>query len=397
MPSMENMQFEFNLRTTLKFGPGKAEKLAEELASYGWQEVGIILDKNIAKLPLIEKALKDVKKGNFRTILQWQYDIKGEPDYDSLDRIKKIFLSKNAKPLVECFVGIGGGSIIDFAKGLATVVINPGSAIDYRGFPRNIRPPLPVVAVPTIAGSGSEVTYNASFIDWASKKKLGINSLFNFPRLVIIDPILTLSCPKQIAIASAMDALVHTLESYAAQQANQLTRVFAREAFKLVFNNLPKLIAAPKNLEVRGNLQLGAYLAGISLCNSGSGPAGALSYPLGVHFKVGHGLAGAVFLPYLIEYNITHGYDYSELHDLIQRADVSLPKKRKNDLFSQKLFNLTRKLGIPAHLREFGVNERNASILLNEVDNLANAFAQNPVPFSVEDGKNLLQRMINPH
>ena len=223
---------------------------------------------------------------------------------------------------------------------------------------------------------------------------MGINALANFPRLAILDPTLALSCPLSVSIASAMDSLVHALESYAAKQANALTRAFAKEAFGLTINALPKLKKRPKDIETRGNLQLGAYLAGVSLCNAGSGPAGALSYPLGVHFRAPHGLAGAVFLPYLIEFNVKRGYDYSELYDLINKADTNLSKKKKNRTFSEKLFSLNKQLGIPLGLRNFGVNEETIGILLQETESLQNAFNQNPVPFLVKDGNALLQKMI---
>jgi alcohol dehydrogenase class IV len=109
---------------------------------------------------------------------------------------------------------------------------------------------------------------------------------------------------------------------------------------------------------------------------------------------VPHGLAGGVFLPHIIEHNIKNGYDYSELYNLIENTDKSINSKEKNKLFSKKLFELCKKLGVPSTLRVFGVNEANIGVLLKETEHLDKAFAQNPVPFSVEDGKKLLMKMI---
>jgi len=388
-----SFEFEFNLRTRTYFGAGSATKLGEYLKELSFERVGIVIDPAIYKTDYGKKVLKSVEGKRFDTVKIWVYDLDGEPDYDSLDQKKSIFMSKNATPLVDCFVGIGGGSVMDFAKGLATLVVNPGKAIEYRGFPENLSPSLPTIAVPTTAGTGSEVTYNAVFINWNEKKKLGINTKHNFPVLAILDPNLTLSCPKSVTVSSGVDALVHALESYAARQSNPLTKVFARAAFKLIFNNLSKVLGDPSNIEIRANLQLGAYLAGISLMNSGSGPAGALSYPLGVHFRVPHGYAGGVFLPHIIKFNVKKGYDYSELYDLIENADKPKRKEEKNHLFSQKLFELCDSLGIPSSLRSFGVNKSNIDTLLKETENLGKAFTQNPIPFSVEDGKKLLMEM----
>ena len=372
--------FEFNLKTKIKFGTGEALNLGNYLKELGFNKVGVIVDSGVFNVDYVREVLENIKKQGFEIVKIWEYDLKAEPDYDSLDRVRLEFLSESSNPVVDCFVGIGGGSVIDFSKGLATIVKNPGKAIDYRGFPTNINVPLPVIAIPTTAGTGSEVTYNAVFIDLQEKKKLGINTMHNFPILAILDPKLTLSCPKSVIVSSGMDALTHTLESYVAVQANSLTRIFAKQAFKLIFNNLSRVLDEPENLEIRANLQLGAYLAGISLMNSGSGPAGALSYILGTHFKVPHGLAGAIFLPHIIEYNIKNGYDYKELYN-------------KNEMFSEKLFELCQKLGVPSNLREFGVNEENIDILLKEIEILDKAFAQNPIPFSVQEGKKLLIKL----
>lgn len=390
---MESSEFGFNLKTRVRFGAGSATKLGDYLRELSFERIGIIVDQGVYKTCHGKKVLKSVEEKKFDVVKVWFYNLGGEPDYDSLDKIKPIFMDKNS-PLVNCFVGIGGGSVIDFAKGLATLVVNPGKAIEYRGFPKNVNPSLPTIAVPTTAGTGSEVTYNAVFTDLADKKKLGINTMHNFPVLAILDPNLTLSCPKSVTVSSGMDALVHTLESYAARGSNPLTKVFARGAFRLIFNNLSKVLGDPKNIEIRANLQLGAYLAGISLMNAGSGPAGALSYPLGVHFNVPHGYAGAIFLPHIVKFNVERNYDYSELYDLIENVDKSIGKREKNSLFAQKLFELCKNLDVPSSLGKFGVNKNNINTLLKEVENLGNAFAQNPIPFSVEDGKKLLMELI---
>lgn len=394
MKECKSFNFEFNLKTKTKFGVGTAVNLGKYLKDLSFTRIGIAIDPGITSLKYTEEILENIQKEGFSTVQIWEYNLNAEPDYDSLDKIKLYFLDRNSKPVVDCFVGIGGGSVIDFAKGLATLVVNPGKAITYRGFPTDINPSLPTIAVPTTAGTGSEVTYNAVFIDRKDKKKLGINTMYNFPVLAILDPLLTLSCPKSVTVSSGVDALVHTLESYVARQSNPLTRTFAKEAFNLIFNNLYKVLDDPENIETRANLQLGAYLAGISLMNSGSGPAGALSYSLGVRFKVPHGLAGGVFLPHIAEHNVKNGYDYSELYDLIETADKSINSKEKNQFFSKKLFELCKNLGVPPNLRVFGVNENNIGVLLKETEHLDKAFAQNPIPFSVEDGKRLLMKMI---
>lgn len=378
--------FEFNLKTKLRFGEGEALNLGKYLREIGFKKPAVVVDSSVFNVDYVQEILGNIESQNFEFLKIWKYDLKAEPDYDSLDRVKTEFLDVNGNSLIDCFAAIGGGSAMDFAKGLATLVKNPGPAINYRGFPTGINPSLPTIALPTTAGTASEVTYNAVFINLKDKKKLGINTMNNFPVLAILDPKLTLSCPKQIIVSSGMDALTHSLESYVAVQANCLTKFFAKEGFRLAFNNLSKILDNFKNLEIRSNLQLGAYLAGISLMNSGSGPAGAISYPLGVHFKVAHGLGNAVFLPYVVEHNFKNGYNYSELNSLIE--------EKSNKTFSEKIFELCRKLEVPDNLNGFGVNSKNVNLLLDDIDNFEKAFAQNPIPFTVEDGKKLVLNLI---
>jgi alcohol dehydrogenase len=354
----------------------------------------LIVDSGIAGLPYTKKVIDGLKNDPEISVKVWTYDLNHEPDYDSLDRIKHLFIGDNGKVIVDCFIGIGGGSVIDFAKGLSTVVVNSGNAVEYKGFPTNIVPSLPTIAIPTTAGTGSEVTYNAVFTDNSKKKKLGINTRNNYPLLAILDPLFTVNSPRSVTVSSGMDALVHTLESYVAVQANPLNRIFAREAFRVLFKNLSLVTDHPEDAGIRAQLQYGAYLAGISLINSGSGPAGALSYPLGVHFKVPHGIAGAVFIPYIVRHNTEAGYDYSELYALIEDADSTLPRTTKSKIFADRIFGLCKKLDVPANLGKFGVTEDNVHLLLNEIDSLDRAFAQNPVPFTVEDGKKLVQSIV---
>jgi len=385
---------EFNLKTNLKFGSGEGLNLGKYLKEMGFKKPAVIVDSGVCQTDYLRAIIENLARENFEGIKIWEYNLKAEPDYDSLDKVKLDFMDELGQPIVDCFVGIGGGSVIDFSKGLATLVVNPFESRKYRGFPQGINSSLPTVALPTTAGTGSEVTYNAVFIDWKDDKKLGINTMHNFPVLAILDPKLTLTCSESIVASAGLDALTHTLESYISLKSNPLSKIFSREAFKLLFNSLFKVLDEPDNLEIRGNIQLGAYLAGISLMNSSPGIAGAMSYSLGVRFKVPHGLAGAVFLPYITEYNAKSGFDYSELHDFIEGVDESLGKKEKNQVFYQKIFELCQKLRVPSDLKVFGVNEENIDKLLNDVEGLKGAFDFNPIPFSADEGKILLSKLI---
>lgn len=390
---MEN-HFEFNLRTKTKFGVGEALNLGRYLIDLSFTRVGVILDSAILNLDYTQKILDSIKCSNPDVLQLWVYDLNAEPDYETLDQVKSLFLDSNSRSTVDVFIGIGGGSVIDFAKGLATVVVNPGKAIQYRGFPKDLIQPLPTVALPTTAGTGSEVTYNAVFIDWKDNLKLGINTMYNFPIMAILDPLLVSTCPKNVALSSGLDALVHAMESYMSVKANSLTRMLSREAFSLIFNNIAGVVFEPENIDGWAKMQLGAYLAGIALFNTGSGPTGAMSYSLGVHFKVPHGIAGGIFLPYVVEHNVKLGLDLSDLYYCIDGVDIMTDSNTKSDIVSNSFFDLYGKLNINLNLCQFGVNESNVKILLENLKKYDVAFQQNFVPFTIRDGQKILKLLL---
>ncbi len=386
--------FEFNLKTKTKFGEGISENLGEYLKEFKLSRVGLIVDSAVYDNPEIKKIIEKINKSSFKNVKIWKYDLKGEPDYDTLDIVKKEFLDENNNPTVDCFVGIGGGSVIDFSKGMSTLVVNPGNSRDYRGFPKDINPSLPTIAIPTVAGTAAEVTYNAVFNDKKIKKKLGINTFNNFPVLSILDPTLTATCPVSVTISTGMDAMVHALESYVTNNSNLITKMHAKNAFGLLYNNLLKIKEKPNDISIRSNLLFGSYLAGISLMNSGAGPASGLQYILGAQYEIPHGIAGAVFIPYVVKHNAENGVDYSELYDQIEEIDTCKTKEEKIREFPEKIFELCRTLDIPENLSHFGVTKQNADDLIKRVEELEGMFVQNPVKFTIEDGKNIVKNLI---
>ena len=309
----------------------------------------------------------------------------------------------------DLLIGVGGGSTLDLAKAIAVLLTNPGRGIDYRGFDKVTNPGVPLMAIPTTAGTGSEVTVNAVFTDKSEKRKLGINGRFMDPAYAVLDPNFTRTAPFSVAIASGMDAMLHTLESFVGsnapatdysfgqrQNANSLTRFYAREAFRLLFHHLPALVDEPDNLERLFKIQLGAYFAGISLFNSSSGIAGAMSYPLGTHYGIPHGFAGGMFALPVVEYNVNKGYDeYANLYDLIEGVDRLLPNAEKSVLFVQEFRGLVEKIKFPQKLSAFGVGDEDYDHVYEIMQGLQGAFDQNPIPLEVKDVGILLDPFFN--
>lgn len=386
-----NEMFRFQLKTELYCGIGWSRNLDKFLSDRGFKRVLLLVDEGCARhSTYFNEILEIIKHGELELEVEF---LRGseEPDYDYLDQVSD---KARGKGDIDVLVGIGGGSCLDITKAVAVLLTNPGKGIEYRGFDKVIHPGVPTICIPTTAGTGSEVTINAVFTDKKEMKKLGINGRHMNATYSVLDAEWTISCPHSVSLSSGMDAMTHALESFSCNQHNALTRVYSKEAFKILFQNLPTIITAPEDRKKRQKLLLGSHLAAIALFNSGSGIAGALSYPLGVHFKVPHGIGGAIFLSSVISYNVDNGYsDYSELYDLVTVCD-SLSTKEKSKAFDEMFQNFSEEMKVPKYLNEWGINTENADKVCSLMHPMQGAFDQNPVPFNALDDA---RRMIIEH
>jgi alcohol dehydrogenase class IV len=389
------MNIEFNLRTKTYIGKGSILRINSFLQDYNYKRVGLIIDVALKNNSFITEFVTQLDELKCISV-KWYYDLPFEPDYNSLDEKKNLF--KNGKEsLVDIIIAIGGGSVMDFAKGIATLITNHEPALTYRGFPKGLNMSIPIVAVPSTAGTASEVTFNAVFTDTDAGKKMGINTHNNFPVLAVLDSNMTLNCPFNVALSSGLDALVHTFESFACNNSNAYTRIFAKEAFTLLYKNIEPALLEPENDQARENMLFGASLAGISLFNAGSGPAGALSYPMGVVCKVPHGIAGGFILPYLVQYNVQNGYTrYAELYDAVFAGDSDMflkTDKEKAECIVSLMFELYDRLNVWELTKKYPVDL--SSIQLKEyIAQLQGGFDQNPVKILTSEGFVFLEKIF---
>jgi alcohol dehydrogenase class IV len=384
--------FFFQLKTNVYYGLGRSREIGRILADKGLGNVVLLVDEGCAAASAYFAEVAGAIAAEAASVDTVLLRGSEEPDYDYLDAVAG---DLRAKPLPDVIVAVGGGSCLDMAKAVAVLLTNPGQGVDYRGFDKVKVPGVPVMAVPTTAGTGSEVTINAVFTDKKEMRKLGINGLHMEATYGVLDGLWTMSCPISAAVSSGMDAMTHALESFICRKHNVLTRMYSKEAVRLLYLHLPALIDDPHNAEHRQLILLGSHLAAIALFNSGSGIAGGFSYPIGVHYKVPHGVAGAVFLGSVTRFNVERGYtDYAELLDLIEPAPGLSPRE-KSERFAERLEVLSEKLGVPRHLGQWGVTPGEAPKLESLLAGLQGAFDQNPVPFSAtEDAPALLAKHL---
>lgn len=378
------MKFEFYMGTKIYFGKDCFAHLNTVLSKLECSKVGVVVDQNLKELELTKKLIGDIS-GIVESLIVEVTVV--EPTYRYLEIFREAFMGSD----IEAIIGIGGGSALDTAKAVAVLVNNKEKATAYRGFDKMMEPVLPVIAIPTTAGTGSEVTPNASFVDDEINKKLGINGESIRPKYAFLDPAMLESCPKDAAISAGIDALVHAVEAFAAKKASYYSRMYSKEAVGLLINNLENAIIK-RDTQAMEKIFLGSLFAGIAMMNSGTGPAAAFSYPLGVHKKVPHGFAGGVFLPGLMEWNVRNGfYEYGEFAPFIFGQTPLTSQEENARHVVQRFKDLWNNLKVPIDLRKYGFCAEDINLFVPDILELKGALEQNPIEIGERDIRKLLE------
>lgn len=355
---------------------------ARELPAYVTGRIGLVVDGAVAAQPFFGRLREAWADAGLEAALVVEARSGAEPDYDYLDDVARRF---RADP-VDMVIAVGGGSTMDLGKGVAILLRNPGPGIDYRGVDLVREPGVPCVCLPTTAGSGSEATATASFVDLSSQTKLGINGRHVSCELAVLDGELLAGCPTSVTIGSGLDALVHAIEAVTANGWTRVSRLLGAEAVRLLFASLPRAVAAPDDPAVRQETLLGAHLAGIAMQNASGGPASGASYPLGTHYGVPHGYAGGVLLPHVVRLNVEAGY--GDGYDLLARAVGAEGAQG----FAGALLDLYGALGAPLELSRFGITRADVPPLAElTVTQRAANLELNPVPFGAAEVTALLE------
>lgn len=368
----------FNISTDIIIGNYELKNLKSHIDDFCSKKTLIILDNALENSDYIQDVINNLKIKN-KTISIYINNSKREPTYDHLEKVRFDVNSLG----VDLIVAIGGGSTMDLGKGIAILLRNNYSALELKGFPKNIIDPLPLITVPTVFGSGSEVSFNAVFIDEKEGKKLGINSRKNFPKKTIIDPIVTMTAPLNIVINSAFDTLVHCVDSYGSKKANKLSRMLSINGFSSTLNCLlNKNLSIPEN---RIDLAIGSICGIFALMNSGDGPTNGFAYYFGVKDNIPHGLAGAIFMKDVMKWNYKNGYkDYDKIINFNH-------SKENNFLLIDEVY---KKFEIPK-LAKYGYEKKHIDNLALEVSrSLMGSFEGNPIIFDLNSAKDILNEQI---
>ena len=336
--------FNFELVTNVISGKNSISDIYQFLEEKNYKKIGLVLDNNLYKNSnYIKIFLKQFKKKKISKKI-FYFNGVNEPTYQYLDfAVNELRRKGNRK--FDCLIAIGGGSAIDFTKGIATLLKNSGSSLKYRGFPRKLNPSIPVIAIPSTTGTGAELAYNAVFTDLKSNTKLGINTRNNYPILSILDPKIPSNSPKHVILNSSLGALIRSIDSMFNKKSTKISKIFSENSFKLLFNNLPKVLKKKNNLEYWSNMQWGAYLSIAALLNSSNGPAAAIGYYLSTNYNIPQGLGYAISGIRFFEKNHEKGYhEYFKLFDLIEKkpSKKKLSKKEKSRLVIYYLLKILK-------------------------------------------------------
>jgi len=344
------INFTFSAPAEIYFGNGESALVGERILTRGGRRGFLVTDQGLVKAGLADRVQAVLNGHGLSTVVF--AEVEENPHQET---VEKGFLQAQAEGC-DFVIGLGGGSPMDTAKMIATLLTNGGRVSDYEGRNKISRPPALLVAIPTTAGTASEVTPNAVITDPQRNFKMVISSPLIVPKLAILDPELTVSMPPGLTAATGMDALTHAIESYTNRTFNPIASALAERAIGLISDNLRAAVAHGKNLAARYNMLLGSLMAGLAFSYTGVGLVHAMAHPLGGHFNVPHGIANAILLPKIMEYNLIGcNEETATIARLMGEKVDGLSKWEAARRGVEAVRRLALDVGIPASLKAVGV------------------------------------------
>jgi alcohol dehydrogenase class IV len=362
----------FRIPTRILFGRGVSQKVAEPLQQVGAKRVLVVTDPGVIKVGLVEPVLERLRDAG---IAYEVYDgVVPDPTVGDVDRCYK--RAKETK--ADALVAVGGGSSIDTAKMAAVLMTNGGSVLDYVGMDKVPKQAAPVVAIPTTAGTGAEITINSVIADPAQHKKLVIISPNATALFALEDPDLTRGLPPFLTAITGMDTLVHAIESFVNKNTYPMTQALALEAIRDAAWALPRAVKDGSDLEARERMMRAVVSASLAFSNTRLGNVHAMALPLGGWCHVAHGTAVAVLLPYVMDFNRTAAPDrYAEVGEAMGAG-----KDAKASV--KATFELLESVGIASHLSGYGMSEDKIEPMSKDAIQSGN-IAVNPRPTTLAD------------
>jgi alcohol dehydrogenase len=393
----ETPPIDFQPRTRLIFGAGTIDRLGELSHQLGARKVLIVSDSGIVEAGHFDRAAKSLRQSG----LEWEafLEVRENPSTSDVEAGKKF--AETVQP--DLLVGLGGGSAMDCAKGINFLYSCGGNMEDYWGTDKATKQMLPMIAVPTTAGTGSEAQSFALITQAETGRKMACGDPKVACRIAILDPELTLTQPHRVTALTGIDAISHALETYVCKKRNLLSACYSHHAWKLLLQGFPAVLTEPADLKARGYVQLGAFFAGLAIETSMLGAAHALANPLTARFGVTHGQAVGIMLPAVIRFNNS---SVSTLYDQLwhDAASTFLGKQCRQDyrdsahsncanLLAEFVRRLVAQAGLETHLEGLGITEQSLELLAQEATKQWTGNF-NPKKLSQEDFYHLYQQTL---
>ncbi|MBO5314669.1 MAG: lactaldehyde reductase [Prevotella sp.] len=354
------MSQRFILNEVSYFGAGCRKELPEVLKRMNLKKALVVTDKGLIKVGTTKLVTDILDEAGFP--YEVYSEVKPNPTVTNVQQGVEAFKNSNA----DCIVAIGGGSAMDTAKGIGIVSNNPEFAdvVSLEGCAPTKNKSVPIVALPTTAGTGAEVTINYVIIDEERQAKMVCVDPNDIPAVAIVDPELTYSLPKSLTAATGMDALTHAIEGYITKGAWVMSDMYELQAIKMIAENLPLAVDEPTNPVGREGMALAQYIAAQAFSNVGLGLVHGMAHPMGSLHDIPHGVANAMLLPTIMEFNMPMCI---EKYGIIARTmgvdTTGMTAEEAAQAACDAVKALAIRVGIPQHLTEIGITEENIPAL----------------------------------
>jgi len=352
--------YQFKTPSVIVNGPGAAKEVGSFAKGLGKKAL-IVTDVALEKIGLLNDIKNSLEMAGISFAI---YDkVVTEPTIDFAEEGQKIFKEVQA----EFLIAVGGGSPIDAAKGIAALATNPGKMSDFAGPNKIPRLGSPLIAIPTTAGTGSEVTQFTIITDTTRDVKMLIASLNIMPRVALVDPLMTLTMPQKITAATGLDALTHAIEAFVSVKAQPITDTLALQAIRFIAGNIRQAWSNGDNVEARTNMMIGALQAGMAFSNSSVALVHGMARPIGAYFHVPHGISNAALLPTVIEFSIPgNPKRYAAIAEAMGEITEGLSVLDAAYLAADAVEGLNVDLKVPT-LRELGVEEKKFNSIVEQM------------------------------
>lgn len=354
------MASEFFVSSDVTFGKDAAKELPRILKEFKAKNVMVVYDAGVKMAGIAEKVLAEVEKADVKVTV---FDgVIPNPTNEVVEEAAEIAQREN----IDVFVAVGGGSSIDLTKAVNILMTNPGPIGQYGGIGLVKEPVLPLIAIPTTAGTSSEITNVVALTDTKAVCKYVIIDNKIVADKVIADPEFTKTMPAGVTAATGMDAITHAVESYISNMSTALTEYHSIKALQIFHEYLPTAVANGSDMEAREKMMLGCLIAGFGFSNANLGLVHGIAHTLSAHFHLAHGVANATVLPYVMEYNADSCPE--KMVNLAKAIDLPVSGDLAKDkyLLSKELLKMTKTVGIKT-LSELGVEEKDFEMIAEDV------------------------------